>query len=97
MDLTDAQWAVLEPLFRPRRRSDGRGREHSGRNVYTEYVDPKRNEWVTKIQPALKKPKFNVFVDMCKLQISRRELVDLKAGRRKPQLLSVVLKKLGLI
>jgi transposase len=26
MDLTDAQWAVLEPLFRPRRRSDGRGR-----------------------------------------------------------------------
>src|SRR3984893_15972997 len=26
MDLTDAQWAVLEPLFRPRRREDGRGR-----------------------------------------------------------------------
>jgi transposase len=26
MDLTDAQWAVLDPLFRPRRRSDGRGR-----------------------------------------------------------------------
>jgi transposase len=26
MDLTDAQWAVLEPTFRPRRRSDGRGR-----------------------------------------------------------------------
>src|SRR5713101_6986433 len=26
MDLTDAQWAVLEPLFRPKRREDGRGR-----------------------------------------------------------------------
>lgn len=26
MDLTDAQWAVLEPLFRPKRRPDGRGR-----------------------------------------------------------------------
>ena len=26
MDLTDAQWAFLEPLFRPKRRDDGRGR-----------------------------------------------------------------------
>ena len=26
MDLTDAQWAILEPLFRPKRRPDGRGR-----------------------------------------------------------------------
>src|SRR5450759_1835269 len=26
MDLTDAQWAVLEPTFRARRRPDGRGR-----------------------------------------------------------------------
>jgi transposase len=26
MDLTDAQWAVLQPTFRPRRRPDGRGR-----------------------------------------------------------------------
>jgi len=25
MDLTDVQWAVLEPTFRPRRRPDGRG------------------------------------------------------------------------
>jgi len=25
MDLTDKQWAVLEPMFRPRRRPDGRG------------------------------------------------------------------------
>ena len=26
MDLTDVQWAVLEPTFRPRRRPDRRGR-----------------------------------------------------------------------
>src|SRR5215813_5466699 len=26
MDLTDEQWTVLEPAFRPRRRADGRGR-----------------------------------------------------------------------
>src|SRR3970040_190343 len=26
MDLTDAQWAILEPLFRPKKRPDGRGR-----------------------------------------------------------------------
>jgi len=26
MDLTDAQWAILEPMFRPKRRPDGRGR-----------------------------------------------------------------------
>src|ERR1700735_3464867 len=25
MDLTDAQWAYLEPQFRPKRRKDGRG------------------------------------------------------------------------
>ena len=25
MDLTDAQWEILEPLFRDRRRPDGRG------------------------------------------------------------------------
>ena len=26
MDLTNAQWALLEPFFRPKRRADGRGR-----------------------------------------------------------------------
>jgi hypothetical protein len=78
------------------------GQQHSEKNVYTEYVDPKRDEWVTKIQPALKKPKFKVLVDMCKPQISRRELVELKAGRSKPhrrnqELLLAVLNNLGLI
>jgi hypothetical protein len=30
------------------------GLVHTQESVYTEYCDPKRDEWVTKIQPALK-------------------------------------------
>jgi len=26
MDLTDKQWSIIEPLFEPKRRADGRGR-----------------------------------------------------------------------
>lgn len=78
------------------------GMVHSEHNVYTEYEDPKRSEWVTKIQPALKKPKLKMLVDMCERQISRRELIELRAGRSKPhrknqELLVAVLKKLGVI
>jgi hypothetical protein len=60
------------------------GLEHSGANVYTEYADPKRSEWITKIQPALKKAKLKVLVKACHGRLSRRELIDLRAGRRKP-------------
>jgi hypothetical protein len=31
------------------------GPVHSERNIYTEYRDPRRDEWETKTQPALKK------------------------------------------
>jgi hypothetical protein len=31
------------------------GLVHSEETVYTEYADPKRSEWITKIQPVLKK------------------------------------------
>jgi hypothetical protein len=31
------------------------GLVHAEKNAYTEYVDPKRDEWMTKIQPVLKK------------------------------------------
>ena len=60
------------------------GLVHSEQNVYTEYADPKRTAWVIKIQPALKKPKLKVLVDACENQISRRELIELRAGRSKP-------------
>jgi hypothetical protein len=31
------------------------GLEHSAKNAYTEYPDPRRDEWTTKILPVLKK------------------------------------------
>ena len=73
---------------------------HSEQNVYTEYADPKRTEWITKIQPALKKPKLEVLVEACGKRLSRREIIELRAGRKKPhrksqELLASVLEKLG--
>jgi len=41
------------------------GMVHSEKNINTEYSDPKRTEWITKIQPALKKPKLEVLVEAC--------------------------------
>ena len=78
------------------------GQEHSEQNVYTEYADPKRSEWITKIQPALKKPKLRVLIKACGKFLSRRELIELRAGRSKPhrktqEMLVATLKKLGLI
>ena len=78
------------------------GLEHSERNVYTEYSDPKRTEWITKIQPALKKPKLEVLVEACGKRLCRREVIKLRAGRKKPhrgteKLLAEILKKLGLL
>jgi len=57
---------------------------HSGKNVYTEYVDPKRDEWATKILPALKKIPLRVLVKECRIQLSRRAIIDLRAGRSRP-------------
>ena len=77
------------------------GMEHSENNVYTEYADPKRTEWITKIQPALKKVKLVALVKACGKRLSRREIIELRAGRKKPhrktqQLLeSVLIKWLG--
>ena len=78
------------------------GLEHCERNVYTEYSDPKRTEWITKIQPALKKVKLAVLVKACGKRLSRRELIELRAGRKKPhrrtqQLLELILKRLGFL
>jgi hypothetical protein len=77
------------------------GLEHSEKNIYTEYADPKQSEWITKIQPALKKARLKVLVDACEKRVSRRELIELRAGRSKPhrktqELLVSILKGLGL-
>jgi hypothetical protein len=71
-------------------------------NVYTEYLDPKRTEWISKIQPALKKQPLHLLVKACGTRISRRELIELRAGRSKPhrktqEFLVLVLRDLGLV
>ncbi len=58
------------------------GMIQSAQDVYTEYADPRRDEWQTKILPALKRlPLLN----LVKLSgMSRRALIDLRAGRSRP-------------
>jgi hypothetical protein len=60
------------------------GLVHSEKNAYIEYVDPKRDEWTTKIQPVLKKLPLRFLVKKCKGHISRRAILDLRAGRSRP-------------
>jgi hypothetical protein len=78
------------------------GMVHSEHNVYTEYGDPKRSIWITKIQPALKKVKLAVLVKACGRRLSRREIIELRAGRKKShrktqELLESILKRFGLL
>ncbi len=60
------------------------GAAHSEVGVYTEYIDPKRTEWATKIQPVLGKLSLQLLVKLCGNRISRRELIELRAGRSRP-------------
>src|SRR5581483_1027882 len=53
------------------------GLVHSAENVYTEYIDPARDEWQTQILPALKKAKRKDLMDI----LSRSALTELRAGR----------------
>jgi hypothetical protein len=76
------------------------GLEHSEQNVYTEYVDPKRDEWSTKILPALKEAPLKLLAKECHPHLKRREIIELRAGRSRPhqknrELLLSVLKKIG--
>jgi hypothetical protein len=78
------------------------GMIHSEQSVYTEYADPNRSEWITKIQPALKKLPLQVLVKACGERLSRRELIELRAARSRPrrknrELLEIILKKFGLL
>jgi hypothetical protein len=58
------------------------GLVHSAQNVYTEYPDARRDEWQTKIVPALQN------ITIKKLQgetgLSRRMLIDARLGHRRP-------------
>jgi hypothetical protein len=73
---------------------------HSEKNVYTEYTDPRRDEWTTKILPALKRVPLSVLVKACSAFLRRRAIIDLRAGRSRPhrknrELLFEILRKLG--
>jgi hypothetical protein len=76
------------------------GLVHSDQDAYTEYTDPRRDEWTTKIRPALKKVPLRVLVRECRGRLSRRALIDLRAGRSRPhrknqELLAAISRKLG--
>lgn len=78
------------------------GLVHSDQNIYTDYADPRRSEWITKIQPALKKVKLKVLVGLCGGKLKRREIIELRAGRSEPHrknrdLLASILKRLDLL
>jgi hypothetical protein len=76
------------------------GLVHSAQSVYTEYPDPRRDEWQTKILPALKKVPLRILVG--KSGMSRRALMNARAGRSRPHrknremLAAVILQRLGL-
>jgi hypothetical protein len=55
---------------------------HSAQSNYTEYADLRRDEWQTKVLPVLKKVRLKLLVKMSGL--SRRALIDLRAGRCRP-------------
>lgn len=57
---------------------------HTAESVYTEYCDPKRNEWVTRVLPGLKKAPLAGLIK--ETGLSRRALLDLRAGRARPHL-----------
>jgi hypothetical protein len=74
------------------------GTIHSPQSVYTEYLDPRREEWPTKILPVLKR--FPVTVLMRLSGKSRSMLIRTLTGRSRPRarnqvLLKSVLRKIG--
>ena len=74
------------------------GLQHSAENVYTEYPDPRRDEWETKIVPALNQIRLSVLQK--ETGLSRRMLIDARTGHRRPhrknqELIAAALKALS--
>ena len=59
------------------------GAVHDPDAAYTEYPDPRLHEWTTKILPGLKKMKLAELVQRVP-EMSRRALIDIRAGRSRP-------------
>jgi len=73
---------------------------HSAESVYTEYPDPRREEWETKILPVLKKIPIAALMRISGR--SRSMLVRAMAGRSRPrrrnqELLKSILHRLGVM
>jgi len=73
---------------------------HSAENAYTEYVDPRRDEWATKILPALRRIPPALLVKLSGL--SPTTIKDTLAGRSRPyrrnqEKLAVIVRKPGAI
>jgi hypothetical protein len=73
---------------------------HSADNVYTEYIDLKRDEWSTKIVPVLQRTALSKLIKLTGK--SRRMLIDARTGKRRPhpksqELIVSALKEAGLI
>ena len=75
---------------------------------YIDFIDRHANEaqkqrWQREtLQPALKKAKLEVLVEACGKRLCRREIIELRASRKKPhrrtqQLLESILKRLGFL
>jgi hypothetical protein len=58
------------------------GLAHAEESVYTEYPDPRRDEWITTILPVLKKVPLHIVVNMSGM--SRSQLKEIRAGRSRP-------------
>jgi hypothetical protein len=76
------------------------GLVHDEQTVYTEYDDPRRNYWQTKVLPKLKQRSLATLVEACKGRLSRRALINIRAGRSTPHrknqaFLMLVLRRLG--
>jgi hypothetical protein len=73
---------------------------HSAQSVYTEYPDPRRDEWQTKVLPALRKLPVRVLIRLTNR--SRSMLERTVAGRSRPGprnriLLQSALRKIGML
>jgi hypothetical protein len=72
---------------------------HSEQSVYTEYPDPRRDEWQAKIVPALRKIPLTKLMDT---GLSRRMLIKARSGKVRPhrknqEQLASIARRLGLL
>jgi hypothetical protein len=67
------------------------GSVHDSNSVYTRYPDIRRDEWVTRVIPALKKLPLQFLVKSCNKKIKRRAIIDVRANRSRPHLRNQIL------